>query len=239
MGLKLYKRNTTVQNVLIILVFSLFFLHILYALKSGNSAFNHLSFLYLLKTKWPITLLFFLSFVSVFFVRAFSKYLLFAFFAGVFGLSFYLFFEDFNKIILLLTFIYFFVTFYFLGLWNKELKEAVYSPNFSLHDVEIKPPFSFDVCLETEEGQKISGNLTNWNNSGLFFVSGEDIPRTKKPVKLTVDFENLKFVEVGDIVTRFGKGAGIRFNLNDNLDNFLGWKEFYKIIEDRGYRSKG
>ncbi|RLA65075.1 MAG: hypothetical protein DRQ88_02540 [Epsilonproteobacteria bacterium] len=239
MGLKLYKRNITIQNVLIVLVFSLFFLHILYAFKNGESAFNRLSFFYLLKDKWPITILFFLSFISVFFVRVFSKYLLFLFFTGIFGLSLYLFFEDFNKIILFLTLIYFFVTFYFLGLWNRELEEAVYTPNFSLNDVEIRPPFAFNVCLETEEGQTIAGNLTNWNRSGLFFISRDDIPHTKKPIRLRVNFEDIEFEEVGHIVTRFGKGAGIRFNDNDNSDNFLGWKDFYKIIDDRGYRSKG
>ncbi|TDJ04640.1 MAG: hypothetical protein E2O68_07855 [Deltaproteobacteria bacterium] len=239
MGLKLYRRNTTIQNVLIVMVFSLFFLHILYAIKNGDSALNYTAFFELLQTKWPITLLFVLSFISVFFVRAFSKYLLFAFFAGIFGLGFYLFFENFNKIILLLDLIYFFVSFYFMNLWNRELDEAVYSPNFSLHDVEIRPPFSFNVTLETDKGQKINGNLTNWNKSGLFFVSERPFQATKKPIKLAVNFEDLIFEEIGLIVTKFGKGVGIRFNFNDHANNFLGWKEFYKIIEDRGYRSKG
>ena len=239
MGLKLYKRNTTIQNVLLLLVFSLFFLHILYSLSSGQSALNYPKFIDLLKNKWPVSVLFFLSFVSVFFVRNLSRYFLFSFFAIVSGLGLYLFFDDFNKIILFLILIYFFVTFYFTNLWNRELGEAVYAPNFSLHDVEIRPPFAFNVTLETDRGEKIKGNLTNWNESGLFFVPELDLPPTKKPVNLAIDFENLIFKEKGLIVTKFGKGVGIRFNFNDDSNNFLGWKEFYKIIEDRGYRSKG
>lgn len=239
MGLKLFKRNRIIQNVLMILIFSLFFLHIIYSIRNGESALNYGSFLQLLEDRWPISALFVLSFISVFFVKSISKYLVMLFLSGVFGLSFYVFFEDFNKIILLLTLTYFLVGLYFMGLWNKELLEAVYLPNFSLHDVEIRPPFKFNVSVETEEGNKTSGNLTNWNESGLFFVADELIPRTKKPVKLKINFEDIVFEEKGDIVTKFGKGFGIRFNFCKDYGNFLGWKEFYKIIEDRGYRSNG
>lgn len=126
-----------------------------------------------------------------------------------------------------------------MNLWNRELGEAVYSPNFSLHDVEVSPLFSFNVTLETDEGETVKGNLTNWNESGLFFITDGPLPNTKKPVNLSINFENIVFKERGQIVTKFGKGVGIRFNFNDDSDNFLGWKEFYKIIEDRGYRSKG
>jgi hypothetical protein len=239
MALMIYKRNNNITNVLILLVFSLFFIHILYSLSTGVSAFDYPSFSALLTNKWPVTVLFFFSFISVFFVRAFSKYFLFLFFAWIFGLGLYLFFEDFNKIILFLILIYFFVIFYFMNLWNRELGEAVYSPNFSLHDVEVSPPFSFNVTLETDEGETVKGNLSNWNESGLFFITDGPLPNTKKPVNLSINFEDIVFKERGQIVTKFGKGLGIRFNFKDDSDNFLGWKEFYKIIEDRGYRSKG
>ena len=95
------------------------------------------------------------------------------------------------------------------------------------------------MWVETKEGKKVKGNLTNWNESGLFFVTEEDLPKTKNPVKIGVNFEEIIFEEVGDVVTRFCKGMGIRFNFKEDTHNFLGWQDFHKIIEGRGYRSKG
>jgi len=140
---------------------------------------------------------------------------------------------------MLLSFIFFVVSLYFLGVWNFELEEAIYSPNYSLKDLEIRPLIKFEAWIVTSSGEKFKGILTNWDRNGCFFVPNGNDPIKTDRIILNINFEDHHYCQSGEVVSGFGKGIGIRFNFREDSGNFLTWNDFFKLIDDRSYRPKG
>jgi hypothetical protein len=125
-----------------------------------------------------------------------------------------------------------------MNLWSEELKRAVYSPNFSLSDLNLNPIIEIHANLIFPEGKKYEGILTNWDRVGVFFVPTKKMPRMKKLVKLQIKFKDLTFTQEGEIVSQFDQGVGIRFNNKSESEQSLNWEHYYRILEDRGYYPK-
>ncbi len=237
--LKLFKRSQNLKLILVLLVAAFLHFFVVSSLNIGESVFDIPRFIEFLYNKWFLLALFITTFLSVYYVRKTSKILLLIFLGTIFIWNFYLFFKDFNKSLMLLSFIFFVVSLYFVGILNFELEEAIYTPNFTLNDLEVRPFHSFNVWLETSSGQKIQGILTNWDHNGCFFIPNEN--QTIKPQGLTlnIDFEQSRYTQKGQVVTAFGKGIGIRFNFHGESGSLFNWNDFYKILDDRSYRPKG
>ena len=237
--LKLFKRSQNLKIILALLIFALIHLFTILSLNVGESAIDLSRFLGFLSEKWSIFVLFIFTFFSVYYVKKVSKFLIIIFLGIIFTWNFYLFFEDFNKLLMLLSFIFFVVSLYFVGVWNFELEEAIYSPNFSLNDLEIRPLNNFRVWVETLSGDKIDGLLTNWDKNSCFFVPREKVSIFPQELTLNIIFEETNYSQKGQVVSAFGKGVGIRFNFREESGSFLNWNTFFNLIDDRSYRPKG
>lgn len=237
--LKLVKRSQNLKLILSLLVLALIHFYNILSLKVGESVFDFSRLIGFLGDFWPLVILFIFTFVSVFYAKKVSKPLMVTFLGIIFVWNFCLFFKDFNKSLMLLSFIFFVVSLYFIGIWSFELEEAIYSPNFSLNDLELHPQNSFEVWVETSLGDRIPGILTNWDKNGCFFVPKEKQTILDQNLILNINFEETKYSQKGQIVSAFGKGVGIRFNFREESGSFLNWNDFFKLIDDRSYRPKG
>lgn len=237
--LKLLKRSQNLKLILSLLFLALIHFYNILSINIGESVFDFSRITGFLIQFWPLVALFILTFLSVYYAKRFSKILMVSFLGIIFLWNFYLFFKDFNKSLMLLSFIFFVVSLYFIGIWNFELEEAIYSPNFSLNDLEILPRNQFDVWIETSSGECIPGILTNWDKNGCFFVAKEKETISPQNLTLNINFEENQYSQKGQVVSTFGKGVGIRFNFCDESGKFLNWNDFFKIIDDRSYRPTG
>jgi hypothetical protein len=237
--LKLFKRSQNLKLILVLLVAAFLHFFVISSLNIGESVFDFPRFIEFLYSKWFLLSLFLITFLSVYYVWKTSRILFLTFLGTIFIWNFYLFFKDFNKSLMLLSFIFFVVSLYFMGILNFELEEAIYTPNFTLNDLEVRPFHSFDVWLETLSGGKIQGTLTNWDHNGCFFVPNENQIIKPQNLTLNIDFEQTRYSQKGQIVTAFGKGIGIRFNFQGESGSLFNWNDFYKILDDRSYRPKG
>jgi hypothetical protein len=203
--LKLVKRSHNLKLILTLLVLGLIHFYNILSLKAGESVFEFSRLIGFLGDFWPLVALFVFTFASVFYAKKVSKPLMVTFLGIIFFWNFYLFFKDFNKSLMLLSFIFFVTSLYFIGIWNFELEEAIYSPNFTLNDLEIHPQNSFDVWIETSSGEKIPGILTNWDKNGCFFLPKEKQTISHQNLVLNINFEETKYSQKGFYI-RQGRG---------------------------------
>lgn len=144
-----------------------------------------------------------------------------------------LFFEGFDKVLLLLNFVYISCAFYFYQLIILELEEAFYNPNFTKRDLSVIGKLQNVKIIA--EGQQIEGLVTNMDKGSLFIKT--DGPQLQLPqkVKIEVQYLGRPFFIIGNIMTSYSNGVGLKIENGENSsNNDLGWNELYDILKDRG-----
>jgi hypothetical protein len=170
--------------------------------------------------------------------KKFSKVFLVLFFAHISLYGFLLFFESFDKIILVLNFIYIVFSFYFYICWTFELRKAIYLPCYTPYDIGDKTYYDLKGKVSFDDGKKeLLGFIVNWDKEGCFFYSREKFPKKKKGyLTLQIEFEGLIFLQRAEIVTSYFSGIGLRFAPNrKEIGSIYSWNDFFKIIGDRGF----
>jgi hypothetical protein len=215
-------------------LFTLFFLLIQDAIYQEKSIFN----LYFLDMVFHhrFLIILFLTFTAYKIVQMqyYSKYL---FLVGSFFValsSAYGLYNDFNKLILIVLFIYILVTYYFYYFLSDELDQAYYRPNFSNKNLYDPMLLKIVVSLKSDDNHLISGHLTNWSSDGCF-VKLHEIWKGPTRVDLQVNFQDYKFEQKGIVcaIANGGQGVGIRFIEESN--RATSWDNFLKIITDMGF----
>ncbi|MEC7183430.1 MAG: hypothetical protein VXW15_12000 [Bdellovibrionota bacterium] len=238
MGLKVHKYSEVTQNLIIFLLLSIFFLHINISFDRGLSALN-IDALKEVFFEFPIlNILLFGSFFSIIRAKKYSKTLLALFFIHISVYSFFLFFKNFDKIILVLNFFYIVFSFYFYINWSFELKKAVYLPSYTPYDIGNKTYYDLrGKVVSNKSGQKVSGYIVNWDQEGCFFYSEDPILQDfRGKLTIEIDYEGLTFTQKAEIVTSYYGGKGIKFLLEgDSKKSRYTWNDFFKIIGDRGF----
>ena len=239
MRIKLYRRSSVVKNIILFLIFSLVYLHVIISLDSGVSALNLEVFLKLIWTKKHLLIFNILALVTVINARSISK-VMFSIFIGIMlyeGLM--VFFNNLDKLILVMNASYLIISYFFYLFWHLELKEAIYRPGFTKSMIGSKSVYDINVDVEAEFKDPVSGYLTNWNDNSCFLILTNNYENDlRNTVKVTLYFESNVFVQWGEIITSYGDGIGIKFFMNEqNEDKSLDWGDLYQIVTDRGYGS--
>ncbi len=231
--MRFLRRSAVVRNILLFCFLSLFFLSIVNSLFSGTSALNLESFLtFLTANKNNVAL----SLITVFTVvrgLKISSYLFLAFCAYVIIQSITVFIQDFNKIILGLTFLYSVVAYNLFLFLKLELDEPFYNPQYPNN---IMPSFenkALPVVIK-DGGKNYIGHLTNWGKNGFYckLINATEIPTGK--IEVEVGYEGYLFQAIGTVVTTRRGGIGVKINRNPVPE--LGWPDFYGIISELGLR---
>lgn len=236
--MKLFERSPIIFNLMSFLILSVFYIHVLHSLNEGCTAFNF-QFLhkFLLTNKWLLVFLL-TTLISVYFLKSASRFLVFAFvfFVGISG--FIIFFDKFDKILLVLNFFYVLIGAYFVLLWASEVADVLYTPAYSLSQMGKKTFYNLEIEIEhLDTGVIRSGYMTNWDLHAVFVVLDDVAAFSSREVLVRIHFEGLVFKEYGLVMTRYGNGYGIKFVKNKHLqeNSAWGWSDFYTIIGDRGY----
>ena len=233
MKVKLVKRTLVVKNTLLFLIMGLAYLQIIHSLRNGESAASLESFISLLKLQPALIGAFVLSFISIFFATMGSRFFFLAFQFLIIGQSLMMFIETFDKVILVLNFVYILSAYYFYLFWNLEMSEAFYKPFF--HKASIGRVVSQNLPVEVRsEGISLDGKISNWDHSGLFVHLDDHAKLLSGKVLLKIKFEDLDFSNTAQVISRYGNGVGLR--ILPTSKEGLSWDQFYDIIDDRGLR---
>jgi hypothetical protein len=108
-----------------------------------------------------------------------------------------------------------------------------------LNDIDKRSIYDFDMSLEKPSGESVPCYLTNWDSEGCFVIPREKAQLLKGTLTIKIFFENSLYQGKGQAISSFGDGVGIRFYSRKESGNFFTWGDFFKILEDRGYRPKG
>ncbi len=235
MGVKLHKKGTIINNLSIFSILSLFFLHIIYSMGRGTSAMDWNALIEMLKGNVLLVVCFVLTFFSIRKASKFSKVLIPLFSSLILWNSFTIFFDGFDKLILVLNLTYLIVAFYFFNFWLVELSEPIYTPGYSIEDVGRKSPFDFRVKLFFSTEVSGWGYLTQVGETSCFVAVEDPLRKCRGKVKLIIDYENTIFEQYGEVITSYGGGFGIKFLNDTERDQRVHtWNDFFTVVCHRG-----
>jgi small nuclear ribonucleoprotein (snRNP)-like protein len=125
------------------------------------------------------------------------------------------------------------MSFYFLIFWFLELRESSYWPNYSHNTIGKKSLYNLPVEIELSNQLNISGRLTNWDENSCFIALDSSIEARNESVSIKVEYENREFVNIGEIVSSYDSGIGVRLDSQQRPLSFS-WNDFYLVIKERG-----
>ena len=235
--MRIYRRSATCNNVLVFVVGSIPYWHILQSIENGQTALDYKKLLQLAQDNIYLVSLMAVTAISILKIKKWSLFPFVIFTGWISFNCLSVFFGGLDKLILILGFVYILCSFYFYLFLKMELQEVIYCPGYSLNNIGKKAEHDFNALLELKGGDKINGYLSNWGQNGCFVVLQRKFVAKKRSVTLSVNFEGQKFEQKGEIVTSYGTGVGVKFiEKMDVLKKYgQNWQDFYTIIKDRGY----
>ncbi len=202
------------------------------SLEEGISALDIKGFLSFLDQNTFLLVVASLAFLSALFLNSLGPALFLVFCLVSLYKSVIYFIIDFDKLILILTFIYTALCYNFYQFLKLELKEPFYNPNFPLNIIPSYKNKLIPIKIK-KSGIEYDAHLTNWGLNGFFCkLSGEGSPKGVVEVEITIAGHS--FFAEGIIVSRVSGGVGIR--IRKSLIPEMGWVDFYGIINELGYR---
>lgn len=233
--MKILKRNYGHRNLILFLVLSLFYLQAIYSLSIGRSVFSFLSFKSFLTNQYIILILSVVAGYMVLKIKKFSEYALLVCLVVIVGKNFILLSDSFNKLILVLNFIYLLFAFYFYITWDLEVGFASFNPKFSNYDLEKESRFRINANISTRDFRYSLRNakITNLDEGSCFLLLEEKIHlNSKEQYFLESVFEGVCFRHQARVVSHYGNGIGLVFE-NAPEERFS-WTELYKVCLERG-----
>ena len=234
MRMELYRRGAIIRNQMIFIIFSFAFLQIVYEIAEGRSAIDKKTFLLLIEQHQWLFILGVVTLVLTYYGKKLAKYLFILYAVGIIVLSLRVFVESFDKLILILNFIYIPLSYYFYLFFASELNQSLYCPGFVNNVIGSKCEYDLPILIKSSKTEA-SGKLSNWDRESCFVVVNEGDKLPHGHVDLSIMFEGQKFSFQGIVGTRVGQGIGIRIKLNKEREMF-DWWDFYEIIQNRGYK---
>jgi len=234
MNIKVVKRSLVIKNLILFILFSIFYLHLLYSLNRGVSAFDIAGLKMNIQNEWALVMLGLTSIVSIFLGLKASRFIYFLFFSIVIVKGSIPLFKELDKFLLIMNFIYLVFSYYFHLFWKLELSEAFYKPCFTKRDLGPKSALPFSVKVTDKNGIEVKGDLTNWDKNGCFIaLKGAQSIRGK--INVEIQYEERSFSQEGVVMTEYDNGVGIKFQKKASVAVHHSWADFYDILRDRGF----
>ncbi|MGZ3789265.1 MAG: hypothetical protein ACXVLQ_12125 [Bacteriovorax sp.] len=238
--MKILKRNYGLRNLLIFLTLSLVYLQAVSSLSIGSSLFSLASLRSFFVDHSIILAITSLTVFMVVKIKKYSEILLLLCLTMIVGKSFILLSGSFNKLTLVLNFIYLVFAFYFFVSWELEVALASYNPLFSIYDLEKEPRFKLTANISpSEDGSGAAqARITNIDEESCFLLlaPGADFElNTSRKYYLDANFEGVHFRQRAQLVSRYDRGVGLVFE--DFPDARVSWSVLYKVCLERGLMS--
>lgn len=239
--MKVLKKNFNYINVSLFVITSIFYVYSLIALAKGQSVLD----VFTKPILDPIGLLIVLiGVVTLLNVRLFrrisEKWLLFFICVSILR-CFLLLTANFNKIILILSFVYIFFAFYFYIAWEVELKRSCYNPNFQKNDLNKHHRFPLEGVLRTGE-QSFLCHVSNIDESSLFIIFKDESLNmaknllTSSDVEIEIVIDHVRFKQKVSLIGQYDLGIGLSYmkNKEESDQKTYDFGQLYEILIDRG-----
>jgi hypothetical protein len=235
--MKILKRNYGHRNLIVFLVLSLVYLQAIASLSHGNSLFSLLNLRAFFMDHY---LIFALSVITGFMVVKLKKYSQIALLVCliiIVGKSFILLSDSFNKLTLVLNFIYLVFAFYFFVSWELEVELASFNPKFSSQDLEKETRFKLTALISTNQNEEnsVAVHVTNIDEESCFLLLPKENTLEINPSKkyfLDSYYEGVHFKHEARLVSSYDRGIGLVFDRFP--DARVSWSELYKVCLERG-----
>jgi hypothetical protein len=145
--------------------------------------------------------------------------------------------DSFDKLTMLLSFLFVLISYYYYLLLSDELAEPIYNPGYHQRDLDIITNTHLVTTVIDKNGVNYSGILTNWGPTSCFLRLNDPKGKPKKMVNLEVNFQGASFHDCGSIVSRYYSGVGVQLGGTSKPkgDSSLGWADLYQALNERGY----
>ena len=238
--MKVLKRNYVHRNLILFLIFSLVYLQAIYSLSRGESVLSVEAIKSFLQNHYFILIVNLITSLMIIKVKKYSDKMLFFCLALITGKNFIMLAASFNKLILILNFIYLIFAFYFYITWELELVKASFNPLFSKRDLEKENRFHLKAQIEhISNGAQLDVVVTNIDEFGCFvLLSPVNIP-TKEFYSsdngiLKTVYEGVEFSHEAQLISRYDRGVGLEFKHVQKDYSELNWSDLYKVCLERG-----
>jgi hypothetical protein len=237
MAVSIYKKSRLLANYGLFILVSPFFLHVVRSLNEGVSSLDLSLFVKFLASHKIVFLMSIISYIFVIRAKKISYHFLEAYFIYLCILCVSIFFDQQDKIILLMIFSFIVSSFLFYIFLRLELKEAIYNPGFNKNEISAVSDNRITLKIVTEKKKIIKSYLTNWGKNSCFVRLCGINDKINGKVVAQFEFEGKKFAQLGELVTSYGDGYGILFyDEGINKKEVYQWSDLYTIICDRGLK---
>lgn len=235
--MKILKRNYGHRNLILFLILSLVYLQAIYSLSNGRTIFSMLSLRSFFLDHYLIIALTAVTTFMVLKIKKFSEFFLLFCLIAIAGKSFVLLSSSFNKLTLVLNFIYLVFAFYFFITWELEVALASFNPKFSTHDLEKESRFKLSGMISSDaEGEdSVPVLITNIDMESCFLLLPKDSTldlNVSKLYFLESNYEGVRFRHSARLVSTYDRGIGLLFL--KSADSRVSWSELYKVCLERG-----
>ncbi|RPJ78514.1 MAG: hypothetical protein EHM20_03710, partial [Alphaproteobacteria bacterium] len=209
--MKILNRNYGHRNLIIFLILSLVYLQAIYSLTIGRSLFSLVSLRSFVVDHYFILGLTAVTGHMVTKVKKFSELFLLVCLIVIVGKSFFLLSDSFNKLTLILNFIYTVFAFYFFITWELEVAQASFNPNFTSSDLVKEARFKLDgmIRLDGDLETGVPVRITNIDQQSCFLLLPPDAQINFDPsalYSLESNFEGVRFQNQARLVSSYDRG---------------------------------
>jgi hypothetical protein len=234
-NLKVWTFHPTARNTLLFIVLSLLFLILQRSLQSSLPFLNVVFLKKTLIDEWPI-LVGSLPACWLVYRHQLSARIGFVFFCvlvvfrSLEGL-----FLNFNKVLMIVLFIYVCIAYAFYQLLTWTFSRAVFSPNFKIDNLHA--PMAHRIPLTLIVGESVLGGyLTNWDSEGAFVYLENAWGDSAKKASLELVIQGEKFGAKGSVVTVTMDGMGIGLEWDkDSISEKRSWSSLIEHFNDLGW----
>ncbi len=144
-------------------------------------------------------------------------------------------FLNFNKVLLVVLFVYVCIAYMLHQLMSASVRRASFTPNYAPsvlgHPIGVRLPVTL-----TASGEQRVGYLTNWDHEGAF-VWLEDAWHAGRGVTLAVSAFGVAFQAKGTVVATAwdNRGIGVELERVRSFDG-QGWDALIELLDDRGFQ---
>lgn len=234
-NLKVWSFSSVARNTIVFMVLSVFFLVLQ---KSLHASLPYLNWTFLKKTlvdEWIVLSFLVPAVVHVYRHNVRSRYLFGLFCCAIVFRSLEGLFLNFNKVLMVVLFLYICIAYMFYQLITYAFTRAAYSTNYA-PDILLEP-MAKKVPVRLQVGEKeYTGHLTNWDSSGAFVYLSAPWAHASAEVTVAVEFESHVFQAKGSVVCATFDDRGIGIELEKSrVTESRSWTSMVELFEEFGW----
>lgn len=233
--MKILKRNYEHRNLIVFLLLSLVYLQAISSLSEGLSLFTLESLKSFFLNNYIILILTLIASYLVLKLKKHSEWVLLVCLIAIVGKSFILLSGSFNKLTLVLNFLYLVFAFYYFVSWELEVSLACFNPNFSKLDLEKESRFPLKGRISDNENglNAIDVHISNIDEQSCFLLLPK-VAQLPAGTEFYLDsmYEGVHFRHKASLVSKYDRGVGLMFLKTSNTR--ATWSELYKVCLERG-----